>query len=858
MAFTVMYSGKRVNELKKQERYREAIDYLKDVIEKHRNKQGFHAWFKNENPLKEMLGDLEILRKVQCVEKAKKIMRADSGDGERPLDSTSLHYFKEAGNLLAEAERIDSTSEARLMLDRAKDCIEAVESFAKAESLCVERRLNSARKFLSKIAQIHPRAKSRLEEIDAILDNCARSKRSAEENISGRDFVSARKNLEDILVRMSEDPHLEVLEEKIRKGERADELARAARENAGSDDKRLLYAALSQLADAVRMDKDVHGAQSLEAKIKERLAGLLYREGLDSRDREKDLDGAAAKFKEIERLGVAHRDSETILEELLDTKNRISALYEKGAACGKNLPDALEAFRSAARFGFPFKDLDQRIQACERDLRKCERLASDAESSMEKESPDYDSAMSLAREALALYPGFSKASELLEKARREKRIREAVADAEARLNSPNFRYQDALAAVDRILALDPENARAFRLREQVVSKTLETLEDKAVALAGERKRITDAVRLIKEVENSVPLTPALKSLLEDLERKGDEARKIYQIGFERLNQARKTAISDVSAREPLYVEAAEKLRQALGINANLSPMIGPELEKLKRERAEWRAYLQALEQFREKAHEKCLETLEPYRRAPLLAETDALVVDVLNELGFSGVFRLETDGAAFVVVPDDAVFVGRNTEKFRENQVPLRLADVSRKHGKITRTNGRFLYENRPECWHGAMLNGRLIDDRAVELKEGDVLGFGFFKEEDGSPAGEPPAVRLSLRRFGPDRAPSLAISPAPSENREFCEDTRKTHILMGDRITVGRSPENAVKINNPSVEPVHVSIDRKNDRYFISDLDTPGGTFLNDEPLAGERALRLGDRIRIGTEELRIVNYEQ
>ena len=44
----------------------------------------------------------------------------------------------------------------------------------------------------------------------------------------------------------------------------------------------------------------------------------------------------------------------------------------------------------------------------------------------------------------------------------------------------------------------------------------------------------------------------------------------------------------------------------------------------------------------------------------------------------------------------------------------------------------------------------------------------------------------------------------------------------------------------------------RKNNRYLLADVETAGGTYLNDEPVRKPTPLRNGDMIRVGNSVLR------
>jgi len=53
------------------------------------------------------------------------------------------------------------------------------------------------------------------------------------------------------------------------------------------------------------------------------------------------------------------------------------------------------------------------------------------------------------------------------------------------------------------------------------------------------------------------------------------------------------------------------------------------------------------------------------------------------------------------------------------------------------------------------------------------------------------------------------------------------------------------------AVERQHARILLKNNRYLLADAGTPGGTFLNDQPVARPTPLRNGDMIRVGNSVL-------
>src|SRR3982750_3915653 len=66
------------------------------------------------------------------------------------------------------------------------------------------------------------------------------------------------------------------------------------------------------------------------------------------------------------------------------------------------------------------------------------------------------------------------------------------------------------------------------------------------------------------------------------------------------------------------------------------------------------------------------------------------------------------------------------------------------------------------------------------------------------------------------------------------------------DAIVIGRETAANLCIADSSVSRRHSSIEKSDDVFFISDLESLNGTFVNDVPVK-RRELEHGDRIRIG-----------
>ncbi len=69
--------------------------------------------------------------------------------------------------------------------------------------------------------------------------------------------------------------------------------------------------------------------------------------------------------------------------------------------------------------------------------------------------------------------------------------------------------------------------------------------------------------------------------------------------------------------------------------------------------------------------------------------------------------------------------------------------------------------------------------------------------------------------------------------------------------LTIGRDAEAGIQILDRSASRFHCEIFPVGGMYFVRDLDSKNGTFVNDERLADEELLRVGDIIKIGTTEM-------
>ncbi|OGV45605.1 MAG: hypothetical protein A2X46_14800 [Lentisphaerae bacterium GWF2_57_35] len=195
--------------------------------------------------------------------------------------------------------------------------------------------------------------------------------------------------------------------------------------------------------------------------------------------------------------------------------------------------------------------------------------------------------------------------------------------------------------------------------------------------------------------------------------------------------------------------------------------------------------------------------------------------------------------------------------------------DVSRKHASIREENGHYHISDAGSR-NGVLLQGRRIE-KETELKAGDEITLGPFvltfhlDAADGASGESEPATRFvsaqDIQNDLPGRKVSkktpsrlcvkLAVLDGPLKGGVF-ED------WSGD-LTIGRSLDNHVVLLDDAVTSYHARIFEKPDGYYLEDLGSHNGTFVQGVKVT---SIKLGTsaKIRIGitTLQFKIVDKVQ
>ncbi len=94
-----------------------------------------------------------------------------------------------------------------------------------------------------------------------------------------------------------------------------------------------------------------------------------------------------------------------------------------------------------------------------------------------------------------------------------------------------------------------------------------------------------------------------------------------------------------------------------------------------------------------------------------------------------------------------------------------------------------------------------------------------------------------------------LRITLGPQAGQKAGQAAAQLVELSKNEVIVGRGLDSDVIINHPEASRRHVRLTYQEKQYFIEDLGSANGTYINGTQLAGRTALHSGDHITLGKE---------
>ena len=104
--------------------------------------------------------------------------------------------------------------------------------------------------------------------------------------------------------------------------------------------------------------------------------------------------------------------------------------------------------------------------------------------------------------------------------------------------------------------------------------------------------------------------------------------------------------------------------------------------------------------------------------------------------------------------------------------------------------------------------------------------------------------------RKGADGPP---VPAGPSSVVVHPADGKPRSVKIGPSMTIGRAPECELLIDDTYASSQHARLFGKNGSWYVEDLGSTNGTFVNDQKLAAPAMVQPGDKIRIGTTTLEL-----
>ena len=84
-------------------------------------------------------------------------------------------------------------------------------------------------------------------------------------------------------------------------------------------------------------------------------------------------------------------------------------------------------------------------------------------------------------------------------------------------------------------------------------------------------------------------------------------------------------------------------------------------------------------------------------------------------------------------------------------------------------------------------------------------------------------------------------------------DGARPRTFKLAASMAVGRAPECDIRLEDTYVSQQHARIFGKGDRWYVEDLGSTNGTFVNDQRLAAPAQVEPGDKVRVGTTVLEL-----
>ncbi len=171
------------------------------------------------------------------------------------------------------------------------------------------------------------------------------------------------------------------------------------------------------------------------------------------------------------------------------------------------------------------------------------------------------------------------------------------------------------------------------------------------------------------------------------------------------------------------------------------------------------------------------------------------------------------------ILDRERMSIGRS----EDNDIVIPSPLVSRHHALIERSASGYVLAVSPETTNTLTCQGRPVIGRRF-LQHGDILRID-------------------------SREPGMMVSIAYQSQSDTQVSLQVQAIQFGqkDKLTFGRDPSNDVVLDMPTISRYHAQVEHVGKRYFVTDLHSANGTFVNNERISKKTDLNPNDALRIG-----------
>ena len=175
------------------------------------------------------------------------------------------------------------------------------------------------------------------------------------------------------------------------------------------------------------------------------------------------------------------------------------------------------------------------------------------------------------------------------------------------------------------------------------------------------------------------------------------------------------------------------------------------------------------------------------------------------------------------------------------NDVVLPSSSVSRTHARIFVSNNKCYIDDLGSA-NGVTVDNVPIKER-TEIKNGSQIRIGeytlYLEYKDQSDMNAGQDVLKTQIVSGDQGGYKIVRIKDKFAGEEF--------MLAEATNTIGRTEDNYILLSDQSISRNHAKITNRGMLFYVTDLDSSNGTFVNNKRISGEHPLQAGDIIRFG-----------